>query len=842
MKNTEIRHRFINFFLNKNHTFVKSCPVVPKNDPSLLFINAGMNQFKDVFLGTGTRDYSCAVNSQICIRVSGKHNDLEDVGHDVSHLTLFEMLGNWSFGDYYKKEAISWAWDLLTTKFNLPKTKLYATVYRTDDESKMLWESLTDINPNHILRYDEKDNFWEMGKTGPCGPSSEIHIDRGPEHCTHKDPNHICFVNGDCERYLELWNLVFIQYNRDSEGTLHDLPDKHVDTGAGFERLCAILQNVPSVYDTDVFKPIIQKIEEISGIAYSSDETGTPHRVMADHVRTLIFGIADNVYPSNEGRGYVLRRLLRRALRYANNIGIKEPIIHKLVPTVISTMDGFFESIDRQQSVMVDIIKSEEISFLKTLDSGLDLLEKIFSETPNLKSLSGEVTFKLYDTFGFPLDLTKDFCEEKNCSVDEDTFQKLLDEQKNRSRNAQQFTDAPSSSELSSKTSESAETNEQKLKNIERLIADKSLHHAPDQVVAKGGESRLLDTISDKLKMARHHTGTHILHEALRLILGDHVFQAGSLVDTTRLRFDFSHFKSLSTDDLEKIEKLVNDKISENIAIKIESMPIQKAKDIGALALFGEKYGDIVRTVKIGNYSFELCGGTHVVNTKDIEAFKILNESAISAGTRRIDAIAGHENIKIYENNVKEKLKKALSPKIDLLKKLSRQLSLNDTFIEGLIQFENLAIDKLQHREKTVLSKIKELEKQIIKEKNSKLNDSIDEFKNEILLLPNNSNLLIKDIEGSDIKGLKSISDKIMTLKPSLIAVLSSIKNGQVLIRCDKSMTQNLTAPQLLSFLTDITGGKGGGRPDMAQAGGLDSDKLPSALDQLRTHLIKTNL
>ena len=399
MKNTEIRHRFINFFLNKNHTFVKSCPVVPKNDPSLLFINAGMNQFKDVFLGTGTRDYSCAVNSQICIRVSGKHNDLEDVGHDVSHLTLFEMLGNWSFGDYYKKEAISWAWDLLTTKFNLPKTKLYATVYRTDDESKMLWESLTDINPNHILRYDEKDNFWEMGKTGPCGPSSEIHIDRGPEHCTHKDPNHICFVNGDCERYLELWNLVFIQYNRDSEGTLHDLPDKHVDTGAGFERLCAILQNVPSVYDTDVFKPIIQKIEEISGIAYSSDETGTPHRVMADHVRTLIFGIADNVYPSNEGRGYVLRRLLRRALRYANNIGIKEPIIHKLVPTVISTMDGFFESIDRQQSVMVDIIKSEEISFLKTLDSGLDLLEKIFSETPNLKSLSGEVTFKLYDTF-----------------------------------------------------------------------------------------------------------------------------------------------------------------------------------------------------------------------------------------------------------------------------------------------------------------------------------------------------------------------------------------------------------------------------------------------------------
>ncbi|MBT5953617.1 alanine--tRNA ligase [bacterium] len=842
MKNTEIRQHYINFFLNKKHTFVKSCPVAPQNDPSLLFINAGMNQFKDVFLGTGTRDYTRAVNSQICIRVSGKHNDLEDVGHDVSHLTLFEMLGNWSFGDYYKKEAISWAWELLTTKFNLPKSKLYATVYRTDDESKDLWKSLTDINPEHILKYDEKDNFWEMGKTGPCGPSSEIHMDRGPEHCHHKDPNHVCFVNGDCERYLELWNLVFIQYNRDSEGTLNDLPNKHVDTGAGFERLCAILQNVPSVYDTDVFKPIIRKIEEISGITYSSDEPGTPHRVMADHVRTLIFGISDNVYPSNEGRGYVLRRLLRRALRYANNIGIKEPIIHKLVPTVISTMDGFFESIERQQNVMIDIIKSEEISFLKTLDSGLELLEKIFSETPNLKRLSGEVTFKLYDTFGFPLDLTKDFCEEKNCSIDEEGFQKLLNEQKNRSRNAQQFTDAPSASDLSSNTKTSLKTDEEKLKLIQQLVSNKSLHHAPDQLVAKGGEARLLNTIPEKLKMARHHTGTHILHEALRIVLGEHVFQAGSLVDTTRLRFDFSHFKSISKEDLEKIQKIIDEKISENISIEIENMPIKQAKDIGAMALFGEKYGDIVRTVKIGDYSFELCGGTHVINTKDIEAIKILSESAISAGTRRIEAIAGNENIQIHEDNVKKKLKKGISPKLDILKKLSKQLSIDDKVIENLIDLETLEINELQNREKSILSKIKELEKRINKENNSKLNDSIDEFMNEILSLQNNSNLLIKDVEGTDIKGLKAMSDKIMTLKPSLIAVLSSIKNGQVLVRCDKSVINQITAPKIISFITDITGGKGGGRPDMAQAGGLDSSKLPSALDSLRKHLIKTSV
>lgn len=506
-----VRQTFIDFFKSKGHTSVRPAPIVPANDPSLLFTNAGMNQFKDVFLGQGTRDYTRAADSQPCIRVSGKHNDLEDVGRDTSHLTMFEMLGNWSFGDYYKKEAISWAWELLTGVFGIPKEKLYITVYESDDESESLWKEVTDVDPSHVYRFGDKDNFWEMGETGPCGPCSEIHIDLGEGFgCVGStEPGAWCGVNGDGGRFLEVWNLVFIQYERQKDGRLEPLPNTHVDTGMGLERLCAYLQGTTSAYMTDLFQPIIKQIETLSGKVYTDTLDGMSHRVMADHIRTLVMGIADNVMPSNDGRGYVLRRLLRRALRYAQLIGFKEPVLYKLVDVVVDSFADYYPHVQERRDFITQVVKSEEQSFLRTLESGLVLFEELAADMAEQgrTQIGGAEAFKLYDTYGFPLDLTQVLATEKGLSVDMAGFDTHLNAQREKSRKASK------------------------------------VHDASFTDVPKGGEARLVKTPEERINMARHHTGTHLIHEALRRVLGDHVFQAGSLVDIDHLRFDFTHFQ-----------------------------------------------------------------------------------------------------------------------------------------------------------------------------------------------------------------------------------------------------------------------------------------------------------
>ena len=543
------------------------------------------------------------------------------------------MLGNWSFGDYYKKEAISWAWELFTEVFKIPKNRLVATVYNEDPESLELWKSQTDINHHQIVTCDEKDNFWEMGAVGPCGPCSEIHV--------YLEDKEIDFeLNQDVlnsGQFIELWNLVFIQYNRLKSGDLEALPEKHVDTGAGLERLVAFLQGTPSNYQTDLMRPIIQKIETLTNITYNDDETGMPHRVLADHIRTLCFGIADNVMPSNDGRGYVLRRLLRRACRYAKQLNIHEPILFKLVPEVISILGDHFTHLTARQDIIKKVVKAEEESFLNTLTSGLQLFEQLTTELKNKQetTISGEAAFKLYDTYGFPLDLTTLLAEEEGFDIDYEAYKRALKEQQERSRKGSKF-DIIDAQEVQSNVTPD-------------IFEGLPLHLAEDLNVAKGGEHRVISDRSEKVEMAKHHTATHLLHEVLRQTLGDHVHQAGSLVDSGRLRFDFSHFESISKDELKAIERNINQLISDQLQVTISFSTLAAAQKKGVMALFGEKYNaDRVRVVDIGGRSIELCAGTHVTNTKLVEHVKLVSESAISAGTRRIEALAGKDNINAY--------------------------------------------------------------------------------------------------------------------------------------------------------------------------------------------------
>lgn len=809
MKSSEIRQKFIDFFISKGHTYAENSPVVPQNDPTLLFVNAGMNQFKDVFLGTGKRAYTRAVNSQPCIRVSGKHNDLEEVGLDTHHLTLFEMLGNWSFGDYYKKEAITWAWELLTEIYHLPKNKLYATVHISDQESADLWRTYTDIQPDHILNFD-KENFWEMAETGPCGPCSEIHIDRGPKTCTksHKK-DHICQVNGDCGRYIELWNLVFMQYNRINSTTMEELPQKHVDTGAGLERITAYLQETTSNYETDLLQPIIRQIEELTDIPYENSIKGMPHRVMADHIRTLTFAIADNVVPSNEGRGYVLRRLLRRGLRYAKKLNIQEPILHKLADTVIKTMGNFYTHLPKRSSFIKNIIKSEEESFLKTLESGMILFDQYANQAKqqNTNIISGINAFKLYDTYGFPIDLTEIMAKEQNLTIDLETFKCELEKQRTKSR-----------------------------QNIK-------LHHADDERLSRGGEARIVTNETDRLQLARHHSATHLLQASLRSILGDHVYQAGSCVETTYLRFDFSHFQALSEETLLKIETLVNEAIQQDIPVYAYETDLESAKTDGALALFGEKYADKVRVIKIGDFSMELCGGNHVGHTGEIEQFKIISESAISAGTRRIVAIAGAQNIKNHLQSQAQKEISAIQTKHTQLKQLEEQIinlkgSLKPT--ENFEQLENLTPEELSQKYNRLLDCIKESEK-MIKQLNQKhATNYLTQIKADIKKYQNsNDAILIHNITEFDCDAitLKFLAEQIEKHEPKILIILASTQNekGILMIKTNEEFTKKhqLSALNLVKKITAITGGGGGGTSAFAQAGGLNPQKIADAFKDL---------
>ncbi|MBP1658524.1 MAG: alanyl-tRNA synthetase, partial [Bacteroidetes bacterium] len=685
----EIRQSFLDFFARHEHRIVPSAPVIPHGDPTLLFTNAGMNQFKDVFLGTGTRDYVRAADTQKCIRVSGKHNDLEEVGRDTYHHTFFEMLGNWSFGNYYKKEAIAWAWELLTDVWKLDKTRLYATVFETDDEAAALWKSETDINPSHVLPFGKKDNFWEMGDTGPCGPCSEIHIDLTPDRSGGG------LVNAGNPRVMEIWNLVFIQNNRTASGVLENLPATHVDTGMGFERICAVLQGKKSNYDTDVFTPIIAAISQATGRPYGSEAEQVAMRVIADHIRMLSFAIADGAIPGNDGRGYVLRRILRRAARFGRNLGMREPFIYSIADAVVDTMGHVFPELREKQSHIKRTIRAEEESFNATLDRGIEIFESVLERIGHSTVFPGDDAFKLYDTYGFPLDLTQLMAEERGLKVDVGEFTERMEEQRTRAREAgkmdvseaastlvKELSDLPPSEFVGHTTTETRahvgriiegkylyldrtpfyveaggqvddigviEGDQFTAEVVDSIKLDKRIVHevrflrgSPEQV-REGTVTARVDT-GRRRAIMRNHSATHLVHEALRRVLGPHVHQQGSLVAPDRLRFDFPHFGKITPPEIRAIEEMVNGKIAENIAVHTDvDMPIEQARKVPSVKMFfGDKYGDVVRVVTMDEkFSVEFCGGTHVTSTGDIGLFKIISETGIASGVRRIEAVTG---------------------------------------------------------------------------------------------------------------------------------------------------------------------------------------------------------
>ncbi len=866
MTSKQIRESFIKFFEQYDHKFVRSSPVVPYDDPTLLFTNAGMNQFKNIFLGLEKRDYKRVANTQKCIRVSGKHNDLEEVGKDTYHHTFFEMLGNWSFGDYYKKEAISWAWELLTDVWKLPKSKLWATVFREDDEAEQLWKKVTDIHPQQVLRFDEKDNFWEMGEVGPCGPCSEIHIDLGPNACDKQSiKGHQCHVNGGCARFIELWNLVFIQYNRDDDGSLIELPAKHVDTGMGFERTVAVLQGVGSNYDTDLFRPIIDRISEISGKEYGANEDSVAHRVIADHVRALTFAIADGALPANEGRGYVLRRILRRAARFARKLDLHEPMIYKLVPTVVDVMGDAFPEIKEKHQYIASVIKSEEDRFNVTLDRGIELFEKMVADLASQKitQIPGADAFRLYDTFGFPLDLTRLMAEDELMTIDENGFKKEMERQRERSRAADKFdyeidinfeewekiSDGADSKFLGYEMLEAnavirllkrkddyaylildqtpfygeagGQVGDQGeielngfLLDVENTIryADRIVHIAkgflPDQLSNVSVKARVKR--GQRMSTARNHTATHLLQASLRQVLGKHVQQSGSLVTPFRLRFDLTHFERISPDQLKKVERIVNEKIWENIPLQIIHTSFEEAKRKGATALFGEKYGDEVRVIKIDDFSMELCGGTHVTATGQIGMFRIMSESSVAAGIRRIEAVTGEE---AYRRATEDR--EIIDSLADSLGTPAAELS---DRIQNLIE-QNKALEK-EMQQIRVQSSHQEVDQWIQQAK------QLDHFR-----------LVVTKVKSNSVDELKQIGDALRERLKTGVGVLGMILDNKINFLCvitdDMIKQTNLKAGDIVKEVAAIAGGSGGGRPHMALAGAKMLDKFEQALSEV---------
>ncbi|MBM2815630.1 MAG: alaS [Ignavibacteria bacterium] len=836
MTSKEIRQSFFDFFENKLHKIVPSAPVIPHGDPTLLFTNAGMNQFKDVFLGSGNREYKRAADTQKCIRVSGKHNDLEEVGRDTYHHTFFEMLGNWSFGDYYKNEAIEWAWELLTDLWKLPKERLHATVYRTDDEAYEIWKKY--LPADRIHRFDEKDNFWEMGETGPCGPCSEIHYDRTPDLSGGK------YVNAGVPEVIEIWNLVFIQFNRKVDGTLENLTSKHVDTGMGFERICAVIQGKNSNYDTDVFMPIIREIERLSGIGYNGeliDNNGIAMRVIADHVRTLSFAIADGAMPGNEGRGYVLRRLLRRASRYARNLNFSEPVLYKLVGILVENMGEIFPEIIQQRQFIERIIKAEEENFLQTLDRGLDRFDEIITriKTSGETIIPGSDAFLLFDSFGFPLDLTEVIARENNFSVDSNGFNSCMDEQRRRSRDARKVKFQQVDSVLHKEESEfigySESVSEGKVLSASenRLILDRTpfytesggqvsdtgeiilagekyfvsdmqksgnaiIHILDREVEPLIGEIALAKVDLQKRKhIMRNHSVTHLLHEALRTILGSHVQQAGSLVSPDYLRFDFNHFEKVPKEAITEIEVLVNSKILDAIPVETMVLKLEEARKNPKIKMFfGDKYGDTVRLVVMDNkYSMELCGGTHVKNTSEIGAFKITAESSIAAGVRRIEAVSG-AGVQKYLNELIAKVDEKQQNNVELSEKIkSLEKKLEQFKIEEFKQAANVWIDTAY---------------------------KIDSIR-----------IITRQIEVNDLDVLRSIAENLRnSLGKQGVALLTAVMNDKIQLVCTVTddLMKTIPAGQLASAAAAAIGGSGGGRPHLATAGGKDLSLLPELL------------
>lgn len=884
MTSDEIRESYLQYFHKQGHSIVPSSSLIPAGDPTLLFTNAGMNQFKDVFLGIGQREYTRAVDTQKCLRVSGKHNDLEEVGHSPSHHTFFEMLGNWSFGDYYKQEAIAFAWELVTELWKIPKELLWATVYTEDDEAEKLWLQETDLPLSQIRRCD-KDNFWEMGETGPCGPCSELFVDLGvdafPETANDPDagPN-------TSDRFREFWNLVFIQYNRDQNGNLEPLPATHVDTGMGFERIASILQGVDSNYKTDLFTPLLQAISDITSADYSDDDNGLPHRVIADHIRCLTFAIGDGVMPANDGRGYVIRRILRRAVLYGKKLEMDEPFIYHLVDNVIDILGKAFPDVVPRRDFISRIIQAEEQRFHQTLARGLEILEQSIDslKTDDSTELEGKRAFELYDTFGFPLDLTQLLTRERGYTVNVASFKSSMEEQRARGRSAWMETGGgvkddeialyadvlkeTGSTEFVGYTNDSVEAEIVTLINgsesvaratqddevtvllnrttfygesggqvgdIGRLECSDALVNvidtqkpSPDLITHKckvvEGEITPYTKVTAKIdsnrreKIAISHTATHLLHSGLRSILGTHVSQAGSLVQPGRLRFDFNHYEAVSSKQLRDIEIFVNEKIRSNDKIDINEMTLEQAKKSGALAFFGDKYGDIVRVVQSGEYSIELCGGTHVKATGNLGFVKLVSESSIAAGVRRVEALTGIDAVTTIQDDeilLADILSLLKSPKSDLTER----------------------IDQL-------LQEQRELELQIQQLKNQSALSNIDTLVEGASII-DGVKVVSSNIDKIDRDSLRQLVDALKSQLKSGVVSLASISEGEaafvVGVTTDLIENRGLHAGQIIQAITKIADGKGGGRPDLAQGGTKCPAKVTTAIEAT-TQIIEDQL
>ena len=862
----EIRKSFLNYFAKQGHTVVRSSSLVPDKDPTLLFTNAGMVQFKNVFLGKERLPYVRATSAQKCLRISGKHNDLEAVGRDTYHHTFFEMLGNWSFGDYYKAEAIEWAWDLLTKQWGLPKDKLWATVFLDDDEAERLWVKISGLPAERVRRFGEKENFWEMGETGPCGPCSEIHLDRGPEACDKQgEAGHECRVNGDCARYIELWNLVFIQYNRDQDRSLSELPEKHVDTGMGLERITAVLQNVLSNYDIDYLRALITTTERISGKRYGIEpNSDISFRVIADHARAVSFLIGDGVMPSNEGRGYVMRRLLRRAARHGRLIGLNEPFLHQVAATLAEIMGDAYPELRAEEQRIRDVIRTEEERFGETLEKGLVLLEEAVSnlKTENKNTLSGDIAFRLYDTFGFPLDLTEDILRNEGMAVDQPSFEKLMEEQRARGRDAREVASMEAKIQLDRPVSfigydrlegestvlaiygggdgrpEAAEGEEVDVITAETpfygesggQVGDRGTiktargdlmevtdtqHPTPQLTVHRGRVRKGRIQVGDAVHLAvdtkfrrrtmLNHSATHILHAVLRRELGNHVRQAGSMVAPDRLRFDFSHTGAIPQEKLATIEGHVNRHIREDAGVSIQESSYEDALRHGALAFFGDKYGDRVRVVKIGDFSTELCGGTHVHRSGEIGIFKLPFESGVAAGVRRVEAFTGEGAL-------------------DLIRSYEQRLKEIGNLVRG-------SADDAVEKVKKLLDRQKELEREIEKLRGQFEKDQIPELLTKKQSV-DGANILVSQVDGVDAKQLRDIVDQLKEKLGSSVVVLASASDSNVNLVASVSpdLTRRYHAGNIIKELARIVGGGGGGRPDFAQAGGKEPAKIAAAL------------
>ena len=870
MKSTaEIRQMFLDFFHSKGHEIVESSSLVPHNDPSLLFTNAGMNQFKDVFLGVDNRAYSRATTAQRCVRAGGKHNDLDNVGYTARHHTFFEMLGNFSFGDYFKRDAIHFAWELLTGEgwFNLPKERLLVTVYETDDEAFNIWANEIGIPQEKIIRIGDNkgapyasDNFWQMGDTGPCGPCSEIFYDHG-DHIWGGPPGS---PEEDGDRFIEIWNIVFMQFNRHADGTMEPLPKPSVDTGMGLERISAVLQNVNSNYEIDLFKVLIQDTAKVIGL---TDLHNKSLRVIADHIRSCAFLIADGVLPSNEGRGYVLRRIIRRAVRHGHMLGAKNVFFYKLVQSLINVMASAGDQLAKKQKLVEDTLKSEEEQFLKTLERGLFLLNQELTKIQS-NQLSGEVAFKLYDTYGFPFDLTADVCREKDITVDEAGFNQCMEAQRNRSREADNFSiDYSNTIKFDGETQFLGyEVNEltatvvaifQQGKSVNRIdqgdeaviILDKTPFYGESggQVGDKGiltatninfevvdsqkygknighighllqGQLQVGDKIAaiinDELRarIRRNHSATHLLQAALQRILGSHVQQKGSLVNDNYLRFDFSHTQPIALAQIQEIENLVNQQIRRNYPVLVELMPIDEAKNKGAMALFGEKYEDIVRVLTMGDFSIELCGGTHVKRTGDIGFFKIISESSIASGVRRIEATTGQIAIDLVHDDSNQ---------------LNNIMSLLKVDKNGVVPRLSLLVEQVKLLEKS----IEQLKSQQAVQESAQLLNNVETI--------NNKKLLVARIDNTEPKVLREMIDGLKNQLKSGVIVLAAVNTDKIslAIGVTKDLTEQIKAGILVSQLAAKVGGKGGGRPDFAQAGGSDISVLPEALSLIRNEI-----